>query len=159
MEQLFNKIKELGTSLRPPCGPEALEQAKQKIQAIYAPLPAEYLQFIAKYNGLVAEDITVYYVVDPASTEPTLQSSGPMELLTANAEFHKEGLDDLYIALGECDIGIFVYDSEEKEFVMIDTEGFDEFDGYLSFEDMLLDLIDPEYFDEDEILEDEEDEE
>ncbi len=161
--QLFIRKVQSGeipnATLRTGCSAEALDQAKQKIQSLHCQLPAEYVDFLALHNGFQgADDITVYYVADASSSEEVLKNpKAPTELIQANEVYHSRGLNPLWLVLGECDLGLFVYDSEAKEYVIIDPSGFDEFDGYDSLEDMIMDMIDPEYFGEEESEDDEED--
>ncbi len=159
MQLFIRKVRAgevLNASLRTRCTPETLDLATERARGLYCSLPPEYVDFLALHNGFHCGDITLYYFADPGSAEEILKDpKTPAEFFQANEVCHSRGLKRRWVSLGECNLGLFVYDSDKKEYVVIDPAGLDEFDAYDSLEDMVMDMIDPEYFGD----EDDEDEE
>lgn len=132
--------------VRPACPEPVREEAAARAQAAFGTaLPEEYLLFLATSNGFLSgNDLIVYYVADPASSKDYLRvQDSPTELFQANEHCHGLKLPKGSIALGENDLGLFVYDPKTAEYKIVDSSSFEEFDAYDSFEELLLAAAEP----------------
>ena len=143
IDDVLNAVTENeGAMIVRPASAEDLELCQKDMsETDMPPIPQEYADFLGKLNGFAWNGIEFFstdQVTDP-NTEYMLN-----DIVSANEDFteQNEGLEHC-VLLGRADDDLYVYNTQNGRYEVLDMTGRDVMDEYKTFEEMFVGVVAP----------------
>ena len=147
IDDLLNAITEdgYGAMIVRPASLEDLEFCQNEMSEMgFPPIPKEYSNFLKKLNGFSWNGIEFFstdMVTDPESDYML------NDLVSANEDF--SGCNDAFISvknyvyLGRSDMALYVYNTQNGLYEVLDDTGRDVMEEFKTFDDMFVGVVAP----------------
>ena len=144
IDEVLNAVCEHAMIVRPASAKDLKLCQKDMAEMEFPPIPQGYADFLAKLNGFAWNGIEFYstdQVTDP-ETDFTLN-----DIVSANEDFGKVNEEFLevknYVLLGRTDEDLFVYNTTNGRYEVLDMTGRDVMEEYETFEVMFVGVVSP----------------
>jgi hypothetical protein len=136
--------EDIGAMIVDPASAEDLKLCREDMAEMeFPPIPQAYADFLSKLNGFVWNSIEFY-----STDQVTDLDTGYMlnDIVTANENFTAQnegyGLEHC-VYLGRADEDLFVYNTKNAKYEILDFTGRDVMEEYDTFEAMFAGVIEP----------------
>ena len=144
IDEVLNAVCEYAMIPRPASKKDLKLCQKDMADMDFPPLPQEYADFLAKLNGFAWNGIEFYstdQVTDPETNYMLC------DIVSANESFviQNEGFLEVknYVMLGRSDEDIYVYNTTNGRYEVLDRDGRDVMEKYETFEAMFTGVAAP----------------
>ena len=127
--------------VRPASTDDLAQCQKDMAEMGFAVVPQEYLDFLSKLNGFAWNGIE-FFSTDQVTDLETGYMLG--DIVSANETFAdcNEGCEHC-VQLGRADEDLFVYNTENSRFEVLDMSGRDVMEEHESFESLFVSVVSP----------------
>jgi hypothetical protein len=136
LEQIAAKARKYGEGLQSPCDPESVADLQLRAhEQLGADLPPGYAEFLALHNGLDWNGLVIY----SCTTVPIIGHEDRFieDLVESNLGFRDNTRMKRFLVLGDSDMYLYVYETQGREYSVIDRVSLDRHEVFATFEEML----------------------
>jgi len=136
LTHIADRMHSYGETLQPPCPEACLMDFKRRAgQELGCDIPAQYIAFLAKANGLDWNGIVVYASKrTPIADYPDRMIDGMVE---ANLEFRGHVPMRNYLVFADDGVALFTYNMSNTKFEAVTRVGLTVLECFDSFDEML----------------------
>jgi hypothetical protein len=144
IDEVLNKITENDNDamiVRPATAEDLKLCQKDMADTEMPPIPQEYTDFLSRLNGFAWNGIEFFSTDQVTDTESDFTLN---DIVSANEDFtrHNEGLEHC-VYLGRADDDLYVYNTKNGHYEVLDMTGRDVMEEFGSFEAMFVGVVAP----------------
>ena len=144
IDDVLNAVTENddGAMIVRPASAEDLELCQKDMAEMERPaIPQGYTEFLSKLNGFAWNGIEFFSTDQVTDLETKYMLN---DIVSANEMFaeYNEGLEHC-VFLGRADDDLYVYNTQNQRYEVLDMTGRDVMDNYKTFEEMFVGVVAP----------------